>query len=106
MKPPADSAKFVTAGSHFCIQHRYPSVGWDLIFKKGLLGESLPNRLGEDRQVYMVICLIRKAIMKSGMRRGVSGGSFLINPGSCWASGLSGMFRDAVCFNSLHLLMQ
>lgn len=54
------------------------------------------GRMGKD----VVACLIRKAIMKSGWRRGESSGSFLINPGSCWASSPSGMFRDAVCLNS------
>lgn len=66
------------------------------------LGSEVRGRMGKD----VVVRLIRKAIMKSGWRRGESSGSFLINPGSCWASSPSGMFRDAVCLNSLHLLMQ
>lgn len=49
---PAGCAKFLTAGSCFCIHHRYLSVGYDLIFKKGLLGEYLEYRLGEDREGY------------------------------------------------------
>lgn len=90
----------------FCTHHRHLSVGCDLIFHRGLLGMCLRHRVWGRTGKDVVACLIRKAIMKSGWRRGESSGSFLINPGSCWASSPSGMFRDAVCLNSLHLLMQ
>lgn len=100
------SAKFFTAGGCFCIYHRHLLVGCDLIFRRGLPGMCLRNRVWGRMGKDVVACLIRKAIMKSGWRRGESSGSFLINPGSCWASSPSGMFRDAVCLNSLHLLMQ
>lgn len=101
-------AKFFRAGGCFCICHRYFLVSWDLIWQRSPLGGYLRNRAWGRTGKDVVVCLIRKAIMKSGwrMKRGENSGSFLINPGSCWASSSSGMFRDAMCLNSLHLLMQ
>lgn len=103
---PTGRAKFFRAEGCFCIYYRHLLVSWDLIWKRGPLGGYLRNRAWGRTGKDVVVCLIRKAIMKSGWRRGENSGSFLINPGSCWASSSSGMFRDVVCLNSLHLLMQ
>lgn len=75
--------------------------------QESALGEDVEHSLEKRgrKKKDVVVGMIRKSNNENWSEEG-SSGSFLINPRACWASSLSGMFRDGVCLNSLHLLMQ
>lgn len=82
-------------------------VGRDLLFQASPLGSRCRTQAGgRGRKERRGWRHDQKSNNENWSELVSSSGSFLINPRSCWASGLSGMFRDGVCLNSLHLLMQ